>query len=906
MSNNAANTATSGLPSSERTKFLHIVMSYDTVEGKYSYQTLDNHALRHQPCTSPTCDFDSTLRAWQALPRSVKLAASGWVDDNFSYRVWHLHAASPIQKDTRTTRRLLQKAVLGAVAHRGMASIMLVFCSTQKYLTSETGGVTTTGDSMSDSHTGSRIELSQTDVEQMREWLTTKGLSTAKIAELESLVVKQKESAAASAATQTPLPQDQGFAVDENTGHEPTDATVQVGLGRHGARSHVRFATGDAAPSTRQKSEANTNGSRVGNTYDRGYVEHISRQPEPYGPSRAHEGPGQEYRYVLPPPPPPLRTWTPPFNDPHAFNPWPPYNHIPHESAFNAPRFPSDYAPEPNRTRTEDEWEDRDRRPQGYPQRHGYNTIPDPNYQKHGYPTQSTDYPPPPVDLTSGVQNPFLPGSQNPFLPRPVPVNYRDDRNRDLSSRVADLERQKRSHEYVEPKGRGRSLDDGNAHTNAEARRETSPHPYRIVEREPQRRMPTSQAMQEGSYNDSGRHQRKYSELMHTPRVVVPDTLSIPRQPTPETVADDAEDAEDATLDDAELKNKMLVKYTGGTVANIPAAPDRTGDKPRGFDTEDDARVASDNAAGAGAEPKETVVIDEWGPDVETKKKKKKKKKNKAAWLEPEPEPNPEPVSPIEEKEDDGSWGDWGPVKKKKKKKKVVRLEPEPESEIEVPPPPPEPEEPAEDDAWGFGAVTKKKKVRKGKAEPESEPLPEPIVAPPHPEPEPPAGDGWGGWGGGWGRFDISAKDKKKAKKKGTPLFEPEPEPTPEPPTPPEAEVSVVEPASLDDEDIQRSLQAIRYEREKKKKGTWLEPEPEVSVVEPASLDDKDIQRSLATILNERKKNQKKGAWLDLKPESILSVTESASLGSQSVDPPASTPPVPGVQVSLHHVPGTK
>jgi hypothetical protein len=49
MSNNGASITSSGLPNPERTKFLHIVMSYDSAEGKYSWQTLDNPALRHSP-----------------------------------------------------------------------------------------------------------------------------------------------------------------------------------------------------------------------------------------------------------------------------------------------------------------------------------------------------------------------------------------------------------------------------------------------------------------------------------------------------------------------------------------------------------------------------------------------------------------------------------------------------------------------------------------------------------------------------------------------------------------------------------------------------------------------------------------------------------------------------------------
>jgi len=290
---------------------MHIVMSYDSAEGKYSYQTLDRTALRHEPCTS-ACDVDDTLRAWQALPRSVKQAASRWVDDNFSYRLWHLHAALPIRRDVRATRRFLQKVVLGGVAHQGVASIMLVFSSTYRYDTSET----LAGDSASESSHmsapmsdggASRVELSQADIEQMREWLTSRGLSTAKIAGLEALIVKQKESAAAAAATQTSMPYGQSSPQDDNTGHGQTDATVQADIRRQGTGSHVRFATADdVAPSARLKSNATTVASRRSTTYDRGYAEPVSSQPVSYRTPRTHANLRPGYRgYYLPPSPPP-------------------------------------------------------------------------------------------------------------------------------------------------------------------------------------------------------------------------------------------------------------------------------------------------------------------------------------------------------------------------------------------------------------------------------------------------------------------------------------------------------------------------------------------------------------------------------------------------------------------------
>jgi hypothetical protein len=628
VSNDTGNGVPSGPRPSDHTKFLHIVMSYDSVEGKYSYQTLDDTALRHQPC-GPTCDFDETLRAWQALPRSVKQAASKWVDDNFSHRTWHLHAALPIQKDIRTTRRLLQRAVLGELAHQGVASIMLVFSSTEKYVTSESGS--TTGDSVSSSSDSyasmsdseaSRVDLSQADMEQMREWLTTKGLSAAKIAELEALVVRQKESAAAAAATKASTRHDQS----SPQGEHPTDATVQADISRPGAASHVRFVSSDVAPSTRQKSHVTTVTSRRSNTYDRGHA--AIRRPEPYQIS-TRDGLRPDYRDgSLPSPPhrPSERASDAPrnpFND-YRYQPATRpssrriddtnYRVHSHQSAYDR----QDYR-EPTRTRAEDQWEYRDRHPQLYRQySHGYNTNLDPSRDS---------FLPPPRPGRSSSRSRDHRSRLDYELAETMPDRRRRSRARSLERGGSDTSSRSRGrhrsserhvvrHRHMEPADSRRYRD----HENTRGEAGSLGRPLRIIERTQPANLERREIIT-NPYSDYGLHQRIYPGSTQIPLSLDPDMFSMPRQLSPEPMADDASDAEDAELDDAELKNKMLVKYTGGTVANTPAEPGRTSGKSHG----PDAELAKESAAGPGAEIDDEEI--QWDSAAAIRKKKRESKK---------------------------------------------------------------------------------------------------------------------------------------------------------------------------------------------------------------------------------------------------------------------------------------
>jgi hypothetical protein len=137
------------------------------------------------------------MKVWQTVPRIVKQSASKWVEDNYSARTWHLHAALPIEKNVRKTRSFLQKAILGEIVHRGTSDVLLVFTSTDDSDTSHADTLDMTEEIKSvSSQTSapvsegavSRIELSTTDVVQMREWLLNKGVSPAKADHLESLI----------------------------------------------------------------------------------------------------------------------------------------------------------------------------------------------------------------------------------------------------------------------------------------------------------------------------------------------------------------------------------------------------------------------------------------------------------------------------------------------------------------------------------------------------------------------------------------------------------------------------------------------------------------------------------------------------------------------------------------------
>jgi len=819
VSNNSAGIMSSGLHSSERTKFLHIVMSYDSVEGKYSYQTLDNPALRHRPCGS-TCDFNDTLRAWQALPRSVKNAASGWVEANFSDRIWHLHAALPISKDVRTTRKFLQKAVLGAVAYQGMSSIMLVFSSSENHASSETDSTAVAGGSVSDSsHTyvpmpdggTPRVELSQTDVERMREWLTAKGLSTAKIAQLESLVVKKKESAADAAATQPSIPtQDKSSRQDGSTGHGPIDVDMQVKPDQRGSGSHVRFVTGDVAPLT-QRHSATAFAPKETNAYSS-----IPAVPQQYGGYPMM----QPYSHSPYEPPPPPGAMFPSGNE--GWNA--PKRHSTRREDYSNYGVDFPRVAHQNYMQTNYELPYRDRLSTDYrPHSQNHNTRPIPRYYDNR--NKVYDVHKRTTDRHAARGTPYVDVYNDLNQTQPSPTRNRFDRNsryyreppnetvRSSSKAMVDSPMPYSSEPRVALRSpsisssthsnsnssfdsnswaglsddaqertvnttlaaagsRGSARDDKKSsgflfgQDLRRPRRDTSPHPVRRAERPSLRYTqkhglipsgysydPSRAWLYHSDYEQDAGRTYNVEKWQYRPGVGLRPTSTfvdrgeppIPRDLSPKPILDDASDAEDAVLDDTELMNKMLVKYTGGIAGKISAGPNLTGDKSRELDTEDISKANKE-------ETDAPDLDDPWGFGAVGKTKKAKKGKK---------EPPP------------GSRS-RGILVGKKEEEWIIRRPRSPS-----PPPPPRDHEREE--------IIIRRRERSPTPEPPREPTP-PVEA----GPEPPVEDEWDS-------FRILGKKKRKKEKKD-PESEHDPAPAPTPSPPPSVDASepespIVEPA---------------------------------------------------------------------------------------------------------------
>lgn len=233
------------------------------------------------------------MKVWQAVPRFVKQSASKWVEENFSHRTWHLHAAIPIEKNIRKTRSLLQKAILGEVVHQGTSDVLLVFTSADDHTASDADTLATTEEAKSESSqatapasegAASRVELSNADIGQMRAWLVSKGLSTKKIDELESLVAKHKDEATSPTQPTTA------------TGEQaPLDGPLAADRAYPAANNHressntVRFVDGDVAPYP-SVTIKNPKGRQAYN----GYPREESRFA-PYGPQQVPRDPWDEY-----------------------------------------------------------------------------------------------------------------------------------------------------------------------------------------------------------------------------------------------------------------------------------------------------------------------------------------------------------------------------------------------------------------------------------------------------------------------------------------------------------------------------------------------------------------------------------------------------------------------------------
>jgi hypothetical protein len=174
-------------------------MSHDSMKDKYHYLKLDNPALQHQPC-GPSCDIETSMRAWQAISRSAKSAVTKWIDDNMDDSDWCLHAVVPVANRTHRTRAFLQKAILGAPIQPNMSSVLLVFTTAGTYSASDVATLARVADTRWESPYPAlpaadgatpQAEIPKAEIQQIRDWLIGKGLSTAKLDELENVMARK-------------------------------------------------------------------------------------------------------------------------------------------------------------------------------------------------------------------------------------------------------------------------------------------------------------------------------------------------------------------------------------------------------------------------------------------------------------------------------------------------------------------------------------------------------------------------------------------------------------------------------------------------------------------------------------------------------------------------------------------
>lgn len=111
----------------EISSYLHIAVTSDFEAGMLTCDELDNRALPHDPC-GPACNLSTTLKAWQAIPQSTKLAISKWMSARYRsvQFQWTLHAALSVTGDIGRARRNLQKLVVGSIIHVRQTCVLLV------------------------------------------------------------------------------------------------------------------------------------------------------------------------------------------------------------------------------------------------------------------------------------------------------------------------------------------------------------------------------------------------------------------------------------------------------------------------------------------------------------------------------------------------------------------------------------------------------------------------------------------------------------------------------------------------------------------------------------------------------------------------------------------------------------
>ena len=134
--------------------------------------------MQHLLC-DPNCDFRTTLKVWQAIPQSAVQAVVKWIAVNFGHADWRLHAMLPTYK--------CKNAMLRINMDQFRSETLLDFMAERHHVSSEAAILTRVEDPLQvTDNSPPQVDHSQPEIEQLRYWLVSKGLSSAKTEELET------------------------------------------------------------------------------------------------------------------------------------------------------------------------------------------------------------------------------------------------------------------------------------------------------------------------------------------------------------------------------------------------------------------------------------------------------------------------------------------------------------------------------------------------------------------------------------------------------------------------------------------------------------------------------------------------------------------------------------------------
>jgi len=110
-------------------EFAHLALTYSALGGDIGTNEchpFDVSGIQHNPC-GDHCDIDATMKVWAQVPRAAKDSALRCVSRHFGNKRWLLHSAYFRDQGTRGSRRLLQRAILGSVVSTGLINVLLTY-----------------------------------------------------------------------------------------------------------------------------------------------------------------------------------------------------------------------------------------------------------------------------------------------------------------------------------------------------------------------------------------------------------------------------------------------------------------------------------------------------------------------------------------------------------------------------------------------------------------------------------------------------------------------------------------------------------------------------------------------------------------------------------------------------------